>query len=49
MAALYRQHVLKEAAPEPVIKIAGLGGKKKPAVQDVCTRSSSRHKVEGRR
>jgi 7,8-dihydro-6-hydroxymethylpterin dimethyltransferase len=35
MAALYRQHVLKEAAPEPVIKIAGLGGKKKPAVQDV--------------
>jgi uncharacterized radical SAM superfamily Fe-S cluster-containing enzyme len=35
MAALYRQHVLKEAAPETVIKIAGLGGKKKPAVQDV--------------
>jgi uncharacterized radical SAM superfamily Fe-S cluster-containing enzyme len=35
MAALYRQHVLKEAAPEPVIKIAGLGGKKKPTVQDV--------------
>jgi uncharacterized radical SAM superfamily Fe-S cluster-containing enzyme len=35
MAALYRQHVLKEAAPEPVITIAGLGGKKKPAVQDV--------------
>ena len=35
MAALYRQHVLKEAAPEPVIKIAGLGGKKKPVVQDV--------------
>jgi hypothetical protein len=35
MAALYRQHVLKEQAPEPVIKIAGLGGKKKPAVQDV--------------
>ena len=34
MAALYRQHVLKEQAPEPVIKIAGLGGKKKP-VQDV--------------
>ena len=30
MAALYRQHVLKEQAPEPVIKIAGLGGKKKP-------------------
>ncbi|HEY7059574.1 MAG TPA: hypothetical protein VH458_23725, partial [Vicinamibacterales bacterium] len=35
MAALYRQHVLQEAAPEPVIKIAGLGGKKKPVVQDV--------------
>jgi tetraether lipid synthase len=35
MAALYRQHVLKEAAPEPVITITGLGGKKKPAVQDV--------------
>jgi hypothetical protein len=35
MAALYRQHVLKEQAPEPVIKIAGLGGKKKPVVQDV--------------
>ncbi len=35
MAALYRQHVLKEEAPEPVIKIGGLGGKKKPAVQDV--------------
>jgi hypothetical protein len=34
MAALYRQHVLKEQAPEPVIKIAGLGGKKKP-VQEV--------------
>ena len=34
MAALYRQHVLKEQAPEPVIKIAGLGGTKKP-VQDV--------------
>ena len=34
MAALYRQHVLKEAAPSR-IKIAGLGGKKKPAVQDV--------------
>ena len=33
MAELYRQHVLKEQA-EP-IKIAGLGGKKKPAVQDV--------------
>jgi len=35
MAALYRQHVLKEQAPEPVIKIAGLGGTKKPKVQDV--------------
>jgi len=35
MAALYRQHVLKEAPPEPVIKIAGLGGTKKPLVQDV--------------
>ena len=33
MAELYRQHVLKEQ-PRPVIKIAGLGGKKKP-VQDV--------------
>jgi tetraether lipid synthase len=31
MAQLYRQHVLKE---QPTIKIAGLGGKKKP-VQDV--------------
>jgi uncharacterized radical SAM superfamily Fe-S cluster-containing enzyme len=28
MAALYRQHVLKEPAPEPVIRIAGLSGKK---------------------
>jgi 7,8-dihydro-6-hydroxymethylpterin dimethyltransferase len=35
MAALYRQHVLKEAAPEPVLQIAGLGGRKKPAVQEV--------------
>jgi tetraether lipid synthase len=34
MAALYRQHVLNEQAPEPVIKIAGLGGTKKP-VADV--------------
>ena len=33
MAALYRQHVLKEQAPEPVIKIAGLGGKKKPVAE----------------
>jgi len=31
MAELYRQHVLKE---QPTIKIAGLGGKKKP-VQEV--------------
>jgi 7,8-dihydro-6-hydroxymethylpterin dimethyltransferase len=35
MAALYRQHVLREAPPEPVIQIAGLGSKKKPAVQEV--------------
>jgi uncharacterized radical SAM superfamily Fe-S cluster-containing enzyme len=36
MAALYRQHVLKEAAPEPVIQIKGLGGmKKKQEVQEV--------------
>jgi hypothetical protein len=35
LRALYRQHVLKEQAPEPVIKIAGLGGKKNPPVQDV--------------
>jgi 7,8-dihydro-6-hydroxymethylpterin dimethyltransferase len=36
MAALYRQHVLKEAPPEPVIQIAGLGGSKKQApVQEV--------------
>jgi hypothetical protein len=33
MAALYRQHVLKEAPPEPVIQIAGLGGKKKSEPQ----------------
>ncbi len=32
MAALYRQHVLKE---QPTIHISGLGGKKKPAVQEV--------------
>jgi hypothetical protein len=32
MAQLYRQHVLKE---EPTIQIQGLGGKKKPAVQEV--------------
>ncbi len=29
MAQLYRQHVLKEEAPPPVVKIQGLGGKKK--------------------
>jgi uncharacterized radical SAM superfamily Fe-S cluster-containing enzyme len=32
MAELYRQHVLKE---QPTLKIQGLGGTKKPAVQDV--------------
>jgi len=32
MAALYRQHVLKE---EPTLQIQGLGGKKKPPVQEV--------------
>ena len=35
MAALYRQHVLKESEPEPVIQIKGLGGKKKEPVQEV--------------
>ena len=35
MAALYRQHVLKEAPAEPVIQIKGLGGKKKDSVQEV--------------
>ena len=35
MAALYRQHVLKEAPPEPVLQIQGLGGKKKDPVQEV--------------
>ena len=30
MAELYRQHVLKE---QPTIKIAGLGGKKKPVAE----------------
>jgi hypothetical protein len=36
MAALYRQHVLKEAPSEPVIQIKGLGGsKKKQDVQPV--------------
>ena len=36
MADLYRQHVLKEQA---TIKIAGLGGKKKP-VQEVLHEKS---------
>jgi hypothetical protein len=35
MAALYRQHVLKEAPPEPVVQIQGLGGRKKNPVQEV--------------
>ena len=35
MASLYRQHVLKEAAPEPVIQIQGIGSKKKEPVQEV--------------
>src|SRR5262245_63139 len=36
MAALYRQHVLKEAPPEPTIQIQGLGSKKKKEpVQEV--------------
>ena len=36
MAALYRQHVLKEAPSEPVVQIKGLGGSKKKAeVQEV--------------
>jgi len=36
LAALYRQHVLKEAAPEAVIQIQGLGGsKKKGPVQEI--------------
>jgi hypothetical protein len=33
MTALYRQHVLKEAPPEPVIQIGGLAGRKKPEPQ----------------
>ena len=32
MAKLYAQHVLKE---QPTLQIQGLGGKKKPAVQEV--------------
>ena len=36
MASLYRQHVLKEAPPEPVLQIKGLGGSKKSKdVQEV--------------
>ena len=35
MAALYRQHVLKEEAAGPVLQIQGLGGKKKDPVQEV--------------
>ena len=40
MAALYRQHVLKESAPEPVVQIQGLGGKKKSPVQEVLHRKT---------
>ena len=39
MAALYRQHVLKEAPPEPTIQIKGLGSKKKEPVQEVLHKS----------
>jgi 7,8-dihydro-6-hydroxymethylpterin dimethyltransferase len=35
LAALYRQHVLKESAPEPVLQIKGLAGKKKDPVPEV--------------
>ena len=35
MAALYRQHVLKEEPAGPVLQIQGLGGKKKDTVQEV--------------
>jgi uncharacterized radical SAM superfamily Fe-S cluster-containing enzyme len=35
MAALYRQHVLKETPAEPVVQIQGLGGRKKNPVQEV--------------
>ena len=35
MAALYRQHVLKEAPAEPTIQIKGLASKKKEPVQEV--------------
>ncbi len=35
MAALYRQHVLKEEPAPPVVQIQGLGGTKKQPVQEV--------------
>jgi len=35
MAALYREHVLKEQPAAPVLQIQGLGGKKKEPVQEV--------------
>jgi hypothetical protein len=35
MAALYRQHVLKEEPGAPVVQIQGLGAKKKDPVQEV--------------
>jgi len=35
MAALYRQHVLREEPGAPVVQILGLGGKKKSDVQEV--------------
>jgi hypothetical protein len=35
MAALYRQHVLKEEPAGPVLQIQGLGAKKKDPVQEV--------------
>jgi hypothetical protein len=42
MATLYRQHVLKEAPPEPVVQIRGLGGsRKKQDVQEVLHKSST--------
>ena len=41
MAALYRQHVLKEEPAGPVIQIQGLGGKKKAPCRKCCTRTSS--------
>ena len=48
MAALYRQHVLKEAEPEPVIQIKGLGGsKKKDVVQEVLHKAQNRPSGSG--